>query len=183
MSMFRGFKLPQLLRKGSPGSEVCKDVPRFKCSELPVKQRIGQGSFGDVYTSVYKGSGETTCQTVVVKKMLQVLDQGEKKLFYKEIKLLSDLHHPNIVRLKGISFQPLAMMLEYVYFNFKHFGCDGVCVHSLSDFLLQINEFNCEGLCELVSHAAKEIVNGLAHLHSKGIAHRDLKPTNILISN
>ena len=81
MSMFRGFKLPQRLRKGSPGSEVCKDVPRFKCSELPVKQRIGQGSFGDVYTSVYKCSGETTCQTVVVKKMLQVLDQEEKKLF------------------------------------------------------------------------------------------------------
>ena len=83
------------------------------------------------------------------------------------------LHHPNIVRLKGILFQPLAMMLKYVYFDFNHFGCDGVSVHSLSDFLLQIDEFNCEGLCELVNHAAKEIVNELAHLHSKGIAHRD----------
>ena len=90
-------KLPQLLRKSSPESEICGDVPRFKCSELPVKQRIGQGSFGDVYTSEYKGSEDTKCQTVVIKKMLQVLDKEEKKLFYKEIKLLNDLDHPNIV--------------------------------------------------------------------------------------
>ena len=108
--MFPSFKLPQLLRKSSPGSEICQDVPRFKCSELPVKQRIGQGSFGDVYTSEYKDSEDTKSQTVVMKKMLQVLDKEEKKLFYKKVKLLNDLDHPNIVRLKGISFQPLAMM-------------------------------------------------------------------------
>jgi hypothetical protein len=75
MSVFRKFKLPQLLRKGPPGSEIGEDIPRFKCSELPVKQRIGQGSFGDVYTTEYKGSGDTKCHTVVIKKMLQVLIQ------------------------------------------------------------------------------------------------------------
>jgi len=136
MSLFPSFKLPQLLRKSSPKSEICGDFPRFKCSELPVKQRMGQDSFGDVYTSEYKGSEHTKCQTVVIKKMLQIVDIEEKELFYKEVKLLNDLDHPNIVRLKGISFTPLAMMLEYVYFDFSHFGCDGLRVHSLSDFLL-----------------------------------------------
>ena len=58
------------------------------------------------------------------KKMLQVFDQEEMKLFYKEIRLLNDLHHPNIVRLIGVSVQPLAMMLEYMYFDFKQFGHD-----------------------------------------------------------
>jgi len=93
--------------------------------------------------------------------MLQVLDQEEKKLFFKEIILLNDLHHPNIVRLKGVSLQPLAMMLEYVYFDFKHFGQDDLRVHSLSDFLLQIDEFNCEGLFEVLNHAAKEIIHAM----------------------
>ena len=54
--MFPSFKLPQLLRKSSPRSEICEDVPRLKCSELPVKQGIGQGFFGDVNTSEYKDS-------------------------------------------------------------------------------------------------------------------------------
>ena len=53
MSVFRKFKLPQLLRKGPPASEIGEDIPRFKCSELPLKQRLGQGSFGDVYTAEY----------------------------------------------------------------------------------------------------------------------------------
>ena len=53
MSVFRKFKLPQLLRKGPPASETGEDIPRFKCSELPLKQRLGQGSFGDVYTAEY----------------------------------------------------------------------------------------------------------------------------------
>ena len=130
-----------------------------------------------------RASGDTKCHTVVVKKMLQVLDQEEKKLFYKEVRLLNDLQHPNIVQLKGVSFQPLAMMLEYIYFDFKLFGHDDLRAHSLADFLLQIDEFNCEGLCELLNHAAKEVIDGLAYLHSKGVAHRDLKPANILTSN
>ena len=75
------------------------------------------------------------------------------------------------------------MMLEYMCFDFKHLGHDGLRVHSLADFLPQIDEFNYEGLIELLNHAAKEIIHGLAHLHSKGIAHRDLNPANILISN
>ena len=154
MSVFRKFNLPQLIQRGSPCREIAEEIPHLKCSELPVNQRIGQGSFGDVYTTEYKSSGDTKCHTVVIKEMLQVLDQEEKKVFYKEVRLLNDLHHPNIVRLKGVSAQRLAMMLEYTYFDFKHFGHDDLCVHSLTDFLPEIDEFNCEGLFDLLNHAA-----------------------------
>ena len=71
MSMFPSFKLPQLLRKSLPESEIFEDVPRLKCSELPVKQRIGQGSFRDVNTSEYKGSEDINCQTVVFKSLVK----------------------------------------------------------------------------------------------------------------
>ena len=96
--------------------------------------------------------------------------------------LLNELHHANIVTFKAVCCQPFAMMLEYVYFDFKPFG-QGVRVSSLADFLLQIDDYNCEGFQQLVNHAAEEIIQGLDFLHSKGIAHRDLKPANILVSN
>jgi len=124
MSIFRKFKLPELLRKGKRESEIVENIQRFNCNELAAKQRIGQGTFGDVYTTDYKGPGDVKSETVVVKKMLQMLDQEEKKLFFKEVELLNGLQHENIVELKGVCCQPPAMMLEYVYFDFKTFGGD-----------------------------------------------------------
>ena len=110
------------------------------------------------------------------------MDAEEKKLFLKEVALLSGLNHPNVVRFMSVCHQPPAMMLEYVYFDFNLFGAD-VCVSTLSDFLIKIDEYDSAGFQELVSHAATEIISGLAYLHQTGIAHRDLKTANILVSN
>ena len=87
---------------------------------------------------------ERFIETVVVKKVLPALDQEEKKLFYKEVALLNGLNHPNIVKMKGVCQNPLSIMLEYCYFDFKPFGED-LRVTSLSGFLLQINEYKCQG--------------------------------------
>ena len=92
MSVFRRFKLPQLIQRGSPGSEVAKEIPRFKCSELPVKQRIVQGSFGDVYTTgttEYKSSGDTKCHTVVIKPTR--LNCYKHSFFVRIVKLWNEL--------------------------------------------------------------------------------------------
>ena len=55
--------------------DPCNDgVARFDCNKLLLKDRIGHGSFGDVYTADYQAPGTTTTETVVIKKMLNALD-------------------------------------------------------------------------------------------------------------
>ena len=140
VSFFRQFKLPQFLKKQQSSAERIASINVFDCNGLQVKKWLGQGAFGDVYTTEYHDETEGDIKTVVVKKMLHVLDQSEKKLFFKEAALLKGLRYPNIVKLLGVCHQPLAIMLEYmyVYFDFKLFGVDDLRVSSLSDFLLQI---------------------------------------------
>ena len=53
-----------------------------------VKDRIGQGVFGDVYTTDYRAPGKITTETVVIKKMLSAVDEEEKKLFFSSKKWL-----------------------------------------------------------------------------------------------
>ena len=87
------------------------------------------------------------------------------------------------MKLLGVCHQPLAIMLEYVYFDFKLSGVDDLGVSSLSDFLLQIIDYNCKGFCKVINHTTVEMIQGLVYLHAKGIAHSDLKPANILVCN
>ena len=84
MSNFRKFKLPQLLKAGKP---IDDGIPRFEYNKLKVKERIGHGAYGDVYTADYKGPRDTKTETVVIKKLLS-LDQEEKKLFSKEVAIV-----------------------------------------------------------------------------------------------
>ena len=92
MALFRKFNLPQLTSKAKFSNYINAKIQRFDCSKLPVKERIGQGAFGDVYTTDYTYPGDYRKTTVVVKKMLKVLDQEEKKLFFKEVALLALIH-------------------------------------------------------------------------------------------
>lgn len=64
MANFRKFRLPQLLQRST---ETVK-IPQFDFNKLVVKERISQGSFGDVFTAMFKAPNSEETETVVVKK-------------------------------------------------------------------------------------------------------------------
>ena len=155
----------------------------FDPNRLKVKNRIGQGSFGEVYTAEHVDPRQPFSETVVIKKAIRALDAEERRLFLKEVALLKGLDHANVVHMKGVCYKPCALMLEYLYFSFIPFG-ENKRVSSLDDLLLHIDaEYSFEGFEDLVMFAARDIVRGLAYLHANGVAHRDLKPANVLVSN
>ena len=83
---------------------------------------LGEGCFGYVYTGEYRN------QAVVVTKANKQTNQRDTDLLIKEVRILNELNCENVVP------KPLAVMLQYLYFDFQSFGIDSDPVTSLAAF-------------------------------------------------
>ena len=174
------FKLPKLPRLRHPTPAVSievNDLPTFDYDDVLEKVEIGRGGFATVSVATYKGTEQA--KRVVVKDMHNLDGEG-KKLFIKEARLLNTVQHENIVQFRGVCKSPPALMMEYVYFDFKPFQQD-LKVSSLKEFLQEIH--SCDDFVHVMPVIASDVTRALQYLHDKDIVHRDLKPGNVLISN
>lgn len=181
MSVFGGFSsLVEHVTDSVKNVSEVDGLPCFQFTDLVNKDEIGRGGFATVFTAEIPVSGKK----VVIKKFLGIdHDPETRKKMYKEAKLLNSLAHSNIVEFIGVCNDKCALLLEYVYFDFKPFGLD-TKVHCLADLLCQFDTNDCVNIDQQVFYkVATDVVSGLDYLHGKGITHRDLKPANILVSN
>jgi tRNA A-37 threonylcarbamoyl transferase component Bud32 len=129
--------------------------------DLELERQIGQGSFGKVYQGSYFGT------KVAIKKII-VKDEREMVLIKREVDMLKDVRHPNIVSFYGICKQDDALLLV------QEFVSCGELYKLLKDEKVEIDW----KLCFSIS---KDTAAGMAYLHSRGVIHRDLKSENLLV--
>ncbi|XP_015238329.1 PREDICTED: serine/threonine-protein kinase 36 [Cyprinodon variegatus] len=124
---------------------------------------VGEGSYG----RVYKGRKKFTGQVVALKFMPKV-GRSEKELrnLKREIEIMRDLQHPNIVQL----FDSFETETEVV-----------VVTEYAEGQLFQILEDDGNLPEKQVRGIACQLVSALYYLHSHRILHRDMKPQNILL--
>ncbi|CAG9316351.1 PHO85 [Blepharisma stoltei] len=130
-------------------------------------EKIGEGT----YSSVYKAIDTNSDQFVALKKIrLSDGEEGIPSTTIREISLLKDLIHPNIVKLLDVIHDnhKLYLVFEYVDHDLKMI---------LDTYLGQGFD-----LFEAKSYLY-QLLKGLAACHADKILHRDLKPQNILINN
>ncbi|KAH7519234.1 hypothetical protein FEM48_Zijuj08G0014300 [Ziziphus jujuba var. spinosa] len=125
---------------------------------------IGEGGYGKVYKC-------SLDHTPVAVKVLQSNATSKKEEFLKEVEVLSQLHHPNIVLLLGACPESGCLVYEYLENG------------SLEDYILHRN--GRPSLPWFIRfRIVFEIACGLAFLHNSKpdpIVHRDIKPGNILL--
>ena len=98
--------------------------------------------------------------------------------------MLNDLKgHRNISQFSAFCDNPFAIMMEYSVFDFNPFG-ENKEVTTLEDFIhFVVNEYDFSSFSQLIPLCAKDIATGLDFLHKRNVAHRDLKLSNVLVSN
>lgn len=133
---------------------------------------IGAGSFGSVYLALNSLTGELMA-VKQVEMPTSTKDDARKQSMVdalsREIALLRDLQHPNIVQYLSSSKEDSCfnIFLEYV---------PGGSVAAMLNNYGPLKE-------PLVRNFVRQILQGLAYLHDKNIIHRDIKGANVLVDN
>lgn len=129
--------------------------------------KIASGSFGRVYRGDDPRSGRVVAIKVLRKRWLDTPKRVES--FEREGRLGMTLDHPNIVRILNVS-KDQATGQHFIIMDFVEGG-------NLKDIL---NIRKSVGVDEAL-RIMEDSVNGLAYAHARGLTHRDIKASNILL--
>ncbi|MQM16066.1 hypothetical protein Taro_049022 [Colocasia esculenta] len=152
---------------GVAGEAVRGWVPR-RADSFEKLDKIGQGT----YSTVYKARDLETGKVVALKKVRFVnMDPESVRFMAREIHILRRLDHPNIVKLEGLVTSKMSCSL-YLVFEYMEHDLAGLAATPGIKFTEP-----------QVKCYMQQLLSGLEHCHSRGILHRDIKGSNLLLDN
>jgi serine/threonine protein kinase len=155
---------------GSVGStsanQLESDPVPQRLREYRLLEKLGEGGMG----AVYKAHHERLDKIVAIKVLpsARLRSQEAVARFDREMKAIGRLEHPNVIRaydageVEGIHF----LVMEYLE------GAD------LSLVVRRAGPLNVADACEVIRQSAV----GLEYAHQQGLVHRDVKPSNLMLT-
>jgi eukaryotic-like serine/threonine-protein kinase len=126
------------------------------------KEKLGSGGFCEVYKCVK----EEDCETFAMKILTDRTEEAAKR-FAREVRILSTLDHPRVIRVLAKNLVDLPFW--YVMPLYQQSLRSAMCT-------LAGNE-------KRVLAVYGAILDGVKYAHSQGVIHRDLKPENVLLNS
>ncbi|KAF3535907.1 hypothetical protein F2Q69_00023518 [Brassica cretica] len=142
-------------------------TPR-RASTFEKLEKIGQGT----YSSVYKARDLLDNKIVALKRVrFDLSDLESVKFMAREIIVMRRLDHPNVLKLQGLI---TASASSSLYLVFEYMDHDLVGLASIPGINFSQPQVKCY---------MKQLLSGLHHCHSRGVLHRDIKGSNLLIDS
>ncbi|KAI3928170.1 hypothetical protein MKW98_023771 [Papaver atlanticum] len=142
-------------------------IPR-RADSFQKMDKIGQGT----YSSVYRARDLDTGKIVALKKVrFDNLDPESVRFMAREICILRRIDHPNVIKLEGLVTSRMSCSL-YLVFEYMEHDLSGLASFPGSKFTEP-----------QVKCYVQQLLRGLDHCHSRGVLHRDIKGSNLLIDD
>jgi eukaryotic-like serine/threonine-protein kinase len=143
------------------------DRTGFFYGEYKVLYLIGTGTFARVYRASHRTTGEIVAVKVLRRRFAEDAEQADR--FYREGQMGATLKHPNIVPITEVVSQGDTHFLVMKFIEGRN----------LREFIKIRKKFEPAQATRLVA----DVAAGLSYAFNRGICHRDLKMSNVLVSS